>query len=81
MKGEKIITGWHDWSEAYELAQQRKYETWLNTQISKGRGFAWGTVQAYYDLKSSTSVLWCAMYYPMEQAVIIDCTDSITSLC
>lgn len=54
-KGEKIITDWNDWTEEYELAQKRKFDKWLTTQIGKGRKFAWGSIGAYYNLKSSVS--------------------------
>lgn len=54
-KGEKNIADWNEWSEEYELAQQRKFDQWLTEQIGKERRFTWGTIGAYYDRKSATS--------------------------
>ena len=54
-QGEKIITDWNEWTEVYELAQQKKLDRWLTKQIGGERQFIWGDIGAYYDPKSSTS--------------------------
>lgn len=54
-KGEKIITDWSEWTEKYELSQKKKLDQWLTAQIGKNRQFSWGSIEAYYSPKSSTS--------------------------
>jgi len=48
---------WKDWSEARELEDQRRYATFLSSELGSRRSFHWGTASAIYDARSGGSFI------------------------
>jgi hypothetical protein len=48
---------WKDWSEARELEDQRRYATFLSSELGSRRSFHWGTTSAIYDTRSGGSFI------------------------
>lgn len=51
-------TSWEDWSEVYELQNEKYYKQWLTSQIGEVRSFDWGKVGVHYDRKGGSTFMW-----------------------